>query len=37
LHHPLDRLLKAVLAQAGAALIQVLADLGAVQVVQLAV
>src|SRR5262245_49893215 len=37
LHYPLDRLLQAVLAQAGPALVQVLADLGAVQVVQLAV
>src|SRR5512142_1028242 len=37
LHHPLDRLFQAVLAQAGPALVQVLADLGAVQVFQLAV
>src|SRR6266568_2971738 len=37
LHHALDRLLQAVLAQAGPALIQVLADLRAVEVVQLAV
>src|SRR2546429_9145705 len=37
LHHPFDRLLQAVLAQAGPAFVQVLTDLGAVQVVQLAV
>jgi hypothetical protein len=37
LHHPLDRLLQAVLAQAGPAFVQVLTDLGAVQLGQLAV
>src|SRR5262249_11191832 len=37
LHHPLDHLLQAVLAQAGPALVQMLADLGAVQLVQFAV
>src|SRR5437763_4931438 len=37
LHHPFDRLLQAVLAQAGPALVQVLADLGAIQIAQLAV
>src|SRR5260370_1345090 len=37
LHQAFDRLLQAVLAQTGAALIQVLADLGAAHVVQFAV
>src|SRR5579864_5926198 len=37
LHDPFHRLLEAVLAQAGPALVQMLTDLGAVHVVQLAV